>query len=86
MKNIDLQVIERGNAAVVFGKDTKTIIFESGNIYRRYGKLSDSKVKLIGNGKAPDFDEAGDPHFQRRYQYIGEVYIIKQKRSLVIQH
>lgn len=86
MKSIELQVVEKGNAAVIFSKDSKSIIFESGNIYRKYGKPGESKVKLIGNGKAPDFEHCYEAHFQRCYQYIGEVNIVKEKRTLKLRH
>lgn len=86
MKTTEPLIIEKGNAAVIFSKNSKSIILESGNIYQQYGKPADKKVKLIGSGKAPDFMQCDEAYFQKRYKYLGEVNIIKDKRTLKITH
>ena len=86
MKEAEATIVEKGNAALIFSKDSKTIILESGNMYRKYGKSSEGKVKLIGSGRAPDFEQSDNAHFQKCYQYLGEVNVVKEKRTLRIKH
>jgi hypothetical protein len=85
MKTIDMSIVETGNAAIVNTRNQDTVIFESGNVYRLYGRKSEQKVKLIGASKVPDFDHWDEHHFQRQYNYVGVAKVVKIKRTLKIQ-
>ena len=85
MQQENMSVIETGNAALVNSRKLDTVIFESGNVYRLYGRKNEHKVKLIGERKSPDFEHWDEHHFQRQYSYLGEIKIIKVKRTLKIQ-
>jgi len=85
MQNVEVSIIETGNAAIVNTRKQDTVIFESGNIYRLYGRKSEQKVKLIGESKSPDFNHWDEHHFQRHYCYVGVAKVVKIKRTLKIQ-
>lgn len=85
MQNVETSIIETGNAAIVNTRKQDTVIFESGNVYRLYGRKSEQKVKLIGESKSPDFDHWDEHHFQRHYSYVGVAKVVKIKRTLKIQ-
>ena len=85
MQKVDTSIIETGNAAIVNTRKQNTVIFESGNVYRLYGRKSEQKVKLIGESKSPDFEHWDEHHFQRQYSYVGIAKIVKVKRTLKIQ-
>lgn len=77
-----VSVVESGNAAFINSGSLNTLIFESGNVYKTYGRKPDIKVKHVGERQAPDFEHCDEYHFQKAYTYIGHVQIIKEKRSL----
>ncbi|PCJ88313.1 MAG: hypothetical protein COA54_03345 [Thiotrichaceae bacterium] len=85
MQNVEMSIVETGDAAIVNTRKKDTIIFESGNVYRLYGRKSEQKVKLIGESKSPDFNHWDEHHFQRHYSYVGVAKVVKIKRTLKIQ-
>ena len=77
----NMVIIEQGSAAF-FNRREDEVIFESGHVYRKYGRKSENKVKLCGTQIAPDFDKFDEYYFQRHFTYIGEAKIVKIKRTL----
>ncbi|GLQ31435.1 hypothetical protein [Litoribrevibacter albus] len=85
MHQESMSIVERGNAAIVNARNPDTVVFESGNVYKLYGKKTENKVKRVGEQDAPDFEHWDDYHFQRRYSYLGEVKVVRVKRTLKLQ-
>lgn len=85
MSQESMSIVENGNAAMLNSKNGNTIVFESGNAYRLYGRTKENKVKHIGECSAPNFDQWDEYHFQKQYSYLGVVKIVKVKRTLKIQ-
>lgn len=82
MNQESMSIVEIGNAAIINNKNPDTVVFESGNVYKLYGKKTENKVKRVGEQDAPDFEHWDEYHFQHRYSYLGEVKVVRIKRTL----
>lgn len=87
MTTANQTVIESGSAAILNSRKLDTIVFESGNMYRLYGRKKESKLKLIAEGgNVPDFEHWDEYHFQRQYHYLGgDIRVVKEKRTLKLE-
>lgn len=85
MQQINHSVIELGNAAILNNRKSDTVVFESGCMYRIYGRKNENKLKLIGQCSPPDFEQWDEYHFQRQYQYLGQAKVVKIKRTLKLE-
>lgn len=85
MQQESMSVVESGNAAIINARNPDTVVFESGNVYKLYGKKKENKVKRFGEEDATDFEHWDEYHFQRRYNYLGLVRVVRVKRTLMLQ-
>lgn len=85
MQQKNVSIVESGNAAMINTRNPDTVVFESGHVYKIYGKKNENKVKRIGDQDAPDFKHWDEYHFQRRYNYLGVVSVVRVKRTLKLQ-
>ncbi len=53
-----VSVVESGNAAFINSGSLNTLIFESGNVYKTYGRKPDIKVKHVGERHSSDENES----------------------------
>ncbi|MCG8609720.1 MAG: hypothetical protein MI864_04210 [Pseudomonadales bacterium] len=85
MQQESMSVVESGNAAMINSKNPDIVVFESGHVYKIYGKKNENKVKRIGDQDAPDFEHWDEYHFQQRYSYLRFVKVVRIKQTSKLQ-